>query len=339
MQWVPGSGVRLLGVAFAVLVLGASSFSAAAEMHLFRIATGGPGGTYYPVGNLIARAISQPPDAPPCADVKRCGVPGLVAVAQTANGSVANVKAVGAGRLESGFAQSDVAYWAYSHSGIFQDTEFYPNLRAIAGLYAETVHIVARKGASIHSVRDLAGKHVSLDEPGSGTLVDARLILRAYGLSEADIDPEYIKPTLASERIRSGDLDAFFIVAGFPVTSIRQLAESTDVTLVPIDGKERQRLIKDYRFFSSQSIRAGVYKGVGRTPSIGVRALWVTRSDMDNTLIYDITRALWNGSSRKLLGEGHPKAREIRLDTALDGVAIPLHPGAKRYYEEAGLSP
>ena len=308
-------------------------------MHLFRIATGGPGGTYYPVGNLIAKAISQPPNAPPCTGAQRCGVPGLVAVAQAANGSVANVEAVGAGRLESGFAQSDIAYWAFSHSGVFRSDEFYPNLRAIAGLYAETVHIVARKDASIQSVRDLRGKHVSLDEPGSGTLVDARLILRAYGLSERDLKPEYIKPTLASERIRSGELDAFFIIAGFPVASIQQLARSTDITLVPIDGKERQRLIKDHRFFSTQSILSGVYTGVGRTPSLGVRALWVTRSDMDSGLIYDITRALWNESSRKLLDEGHPKAREIRVETALDGVAIPLHPGAKRYYEEAGLIP
>lgn len=332
---VPRSAVITIASAFAL----ASLLAVAGDLNLFRIGTGGAGGTYYPVGRLIARAVSQPEDGQTCRDPERCGVPGLVAVAQSANGSLANVRAIGSGALESGFSQSDVAYWAYSRTGVFKGTGFYPNLRAIASLYAETIHIVARRDASIHSVADLKGKHVSLDEPGSGTLVDARLVLHAYGLSESDIEPEYIKPNLAAEKIRNGDLDAFFIVAGSPVTSIRKLARSVAINLVPIDGRERAALIDKYHFFSIQYIEPGVYKGIGRVPSIGVRALWVTRSDIDDELVYEITRALWNKSSRQLLDQGHEKASEIRLESALQGVAIPLHPGARRYYKKAGLIP
>lgn len=330
------TGRRLLvGVAF----MAVSSLAAAQDMHVFRIGTGGVGGTYYPLGSLIARAIGQPPDSEPCSDPKRCGVPGLVAVAQSANGSVANIKSVGAGLLESGFAQSDVAHWAFSQTGIFKDTESHSNLRAIAGLYPETIHLVARRESGIRSVADLEGKRVSLDEPGSGTLVDARLVLHAYGLSESDLEPEYIKPDLASERIRAASLDAFFIVAGHPVKSVQRLAESTDIVLIPIDGGERSTLIDQYRFFSEGVIESGVYNAVDETPTVTVHAVWVTRSDIEETLIYNITRALWNDASRRLLDNGHVKGREVKLENALEGLAIPLHPGAERYYGEVGMIP
>ena len=124
-------------------------------------------------------------------------MPGLVAIAQSSNGSVANVDAIRSGELESGFVQSDIAYWAYTGTGIFEGQGKVENLRAIASLYPESIHIVARKGAGIATVRDLKGKRVSLDEPGSGTLVDARIILEAFGLSEADLQAEYIKPSPA----------------------------------------------------------------------------------------------------------------------------------------------
>ncbi len=332
--WVGFSGVVRLVAACLLLAV----WSAVADdMRLFRIGTGGEGGTYYPIGGLIARSISQPPGANSCDDPDLCGVSGLVAVAQTANGSVANVRSVAGGRLESGFAQSDVAHWAFTGRGVFADAAPLDNLRAIAALYPETVHVVARREAGIRSVRDLRGRRVSLDEPGSGTLIDARLVLQAHGLSEADISPEYIKPTLASDKMRRGELDAFFIVAGHPVSSILELASDTAVDIVPIDGQARQRLLDEYPFFTAEVIESGVYPGVGAVPTIGVRATWVTQAQIDEDLVYRITRALWNRASRRLLDQGHAKARSIVLASALDGLAIPLHPGAERYYRERGL--
>jgi TRAP transporter TAXI family solute receptor len=325
--------------AFALLaVLGGTASVQAQEMRFFRIGTGGVAGTYYPIGGLIADIISNPPGARPCDKGGSCGVPGLVAIAQSSNGSVANVDGIRSGELESGFVQSDVAYWAYTGTGIFKGKGKVENLRAIASLYPESIHIVTRKGAGIRSVHDLKGKRVSLDEPGSGTLVDARIILKAFGLSEADIQPQHIKPSSAVSKIRDDQLDAYIIVAGYPTGSVVELASSSvGCGLVPIDGPEVDALLRKYQFFAKDVIPAGVYDGIGETPTISVGAQWVVGAEVDADLVYGITKALWNPTARQLLDHGHAKGQSITLQTALDGIAIPLHPGAARYYREVGL--
>jgi uncharacterized protein len=318
-------------------VLGGAPAASAQEMQFFRIGTGGVAATYYPIGGLIADIISSPPGARPCDKGGSCGVPGLVAIAQSSNGSVANVNAIKSGELESGFAQSDIAYWAYTGTGIFEDQGKIENLRAIANLYPESVHIVARKGAEIASVRDLAGKRVSLDEPGSGTLVDARIILEAFGLSEDDLQAQYIKPSPAVSMTGDARLDAFFIVAGYPTASVVELASGVGADLVPIDGPEVDALLEKYQFFARDLIPAGTYEGIGATPTISVGAQWVVGAEVDEELVYGITKALWHENARMLLDDGHAKGKSITLETALDGIGIPLHPGAERYYREVGL--
>ncbi|RTZ96079.1 MAG: immunogenic protein [Deltaproteobacteria bacterium] len=318
------------------LVFGISPVQAQ-QMKFFRIGTGGTGGTYYPIGGLLAHCISNPPGSRPCDQGGSCGVPGLVAIAQSANGSVANINAIKSGVLESGFSQSDVAYWAYTGTGIFEGKGKVEDLRVIASLYPETIHLVARKGSGIKSVKDLKGKRISMDEPGSGTLVDARIILEAYGLSEKDVKADYIKPTPAIDKIKDNQLDAFFIVAGFPIGSVVELTSSVGANLVPINGPEADALIKKYGFFSKNVIPAGTYEGIGETESIAVGAQWVVSDKVDADLVYGITKALWNKNTRKLLDKGHAKGKAITLETALDGVGIPLHPGAARFYKEAGL--
>lgn len=325
------AGLLVLGFLFG---LGSAS---AQEMTFFRIGTGGTGGTYYPIGGLIAHCISNPPGSRACEEGGSCGVPGLVAIAQSANGSVANINSIKSGVLESGFSQSDVAYWAYTGTGIFEKKGPVKDLRALANLYPETIHLVARKGAGIKSVKDLKGKRVSMDEPGSGTLVDARLILEAYGLSEKDLEVDYIKPNPAIDKIKDNQLDAFFIVAGYPIGSVIELTSSVGGELVPINGPEADAMIEKYGFFAKDLIPADTYEGVGATESLSVGAQLVLSAKVDEQLVYDITKALWNEKSRALLDKGHAKGKSITAETALDGVGIPLHPGAERYYKEAGL--
>ncbi|MGH6945860.1 MAG: TAXI family TRAP transporter solute-binding subunit [Kiloniellales bacterium] len=309
----------------------------AQDMTLFRIGTGGAGGTYYPIGSLIAQALSNPPGSRPCDQGGSCGVANLIGVAQSSNGSVANLEGIAEGLIESGFAQSDVTYWAYSGTGIFEDKKRIDNLRAIANLYPESIHLVARRGSGIRSVADLAGKRVSLDEPGSGTLVDARIILDAYGLSESDIEPQYVKPLLAAERMLSGALDAFFIVAGYPVQSIAQLVETDGCELVPIAGPQAQALLRNHRFFSSDTIPPGTYGSLPAVATLSVNAQWITRAELGEELVYQITKTLWNETTARLLHGGHAKGLKITEENALAGVGVPLHPGAARYYREAGL--
>ncbi len=323
------------GLAAAALLAGAA---AAQEMTFFTIGTGGTGATYYPLGGVIANAVSNPPGSRPCGEGGSCGVPGLVAVAQSSRGSVNNVNGIHSGLFDSGFSQSDVAYWAYTGTGVFDGQEPMEQLRAIAALYPEHIHLVARADAGIDSVDDLAGRRVSLDEPGSGTYVDALIILDAYGLSEQDIEAAYMKPGPAADALRDGQLDAFFIVAGYPTGAVLDLASSADITLVPIAGDPAAQIIEAYGFFSADPIPAGTYDGIDQdTETLALGAQWITSAEQDEALVYEITRALWNDNTRRLLDVGHGKGTAVTLDTALTGIGIPLHPGAARFYREAGL--
>lgn len=320
------------------LGLAAGGVAMAQAPQFFRIGTGGTAGTYYPIGGLIANAISNAPGSRPCEEGGSCGVPGLIATAVSSNGSVANVNAIAGGSLESGFSQSDVATWAQKGTGIWEGREAVESLRMIANLYPESIHLVASADSGIDSVDDLAGKRVSLDEPGSGTLVDARIILEAYGLSEDDIEANFLKPDQAAERMRDGAMDAFFFVGGFPAGAIAELASQADIVLVPIEGDAAQGIIDEYGFFAEDLVPAGTYEGIDTdVPTISVGAQWITNADQPEELIYGITKALWNDNTRRLFDAGHAKGRQITAETALDGVGIPLHPGAERFYREAGV--
>lgn len=326
-------------VAGAALALGLATGGAMAQdMQFFRIGTGGTAGTYYPIGGLLANAISSPPGSRACEEGGSCGVPGLVASALSANGSVANINAIEGGTLESGFAQSDVATWAHSGTGIWEGKPAVEKLRAIANLYPESIHLVASAGSGINSVADLKGKRVSLDEPGSGTLVDARIILEGYGLSEDDVSAEFLKPDQAADRMRDGAMDAFFFVGGYPAGAIAELASQHDVKLVPITCDDAPAICEEYGFFAEDTVPGGTYEGnADDVKTLAVGAQWVTSADQPEELIYGITKALWNDNTRKQLDAGHAKGKSITKETALDGVGIPLHPGAEKFYKEAGL--
>jgi len=237
----------------------------------------------------------------------------------------------------SGFAQSDVAYWAYTGTGTMEGKEPAKNLRTIAALFEEHIHLVALADSGINSVADLAGKRVSLDEPGSGTYVDANLILEANGLSADDLTAEALKGGAASEALRNGKIDAFFVVAGYPTGSLVELASAADIKLVPIAGVGADALTEKYGFFASSDIPAGTYEGVSATTTVAVGAQWYTSAKEDEELIYNITKALWNDETRKLLDVGHAKGKTITPASALNGIGVPLHAGAERFYKEVGL--
>jgi len=327
-------GAAALGAAFSV---GAIATASAQDLQFFTIGTGGTAYTYYPVGGVIANAISNPPGSRPCDSGGSCGVPGLIASAVSSRGSVDNINAIVSGLRNSGFAQSDVAYWAYTGTGTREGKPPATDLRAIAALFPEHIHLVALKDSGINSVADLKGKRVSLDEPGSGTYVDANLILEANGLSSDDVQAEALKGGAASEALRNGKIDAFFVVAGYPTGSLVELASAVPIKLVPIDGAGAQALTSKYGFFAASDIPAGTYAGVDSVTTVAVGAQWLTSAKESDDLIYAITKALWNDKTRKLLDVGHAKGKSITLESALDGIGIPLHPGAERFYREVGL--
>ena len=332
--------IKNLLKSLAVLLVLTSSFIGKAisnELTFFTIGTGGTAYTYYPVGGMIANAISKPPGSRECGKGGSCGVDGLIASAVSSRGSVDNVNAIISGLRNSGFAQSDVAYWAYTGTGTMEGKEPAKDLRTIAALFQEHIHLVALKKSNINSVKDLKGKRVSLDEPGSGTYVDAKLILESNGLSTNDVKAEALKGKAATDALRNGKVDAIFVVAGYPTGAIVELASAVDIKLVPIDGAGAKALTSKYGFFSESPIPSGTYEGVDTVNTVAVGAQWFTSAKEDTDLIYKITKALWNKESRKLMDVGHAKGKTITPDTALSGVGVPLHPGAEKFYKEAGL--
>jgi TRAP transporter TAXI family solute receptor len=198
---------------------------------------------------------------------------------------------------------------------------------------------VVRKGSGIKSVPDLRGRKISLDEPGSGTLVDARLILQAFGLSEKDLQAQYFPAQRVADNLRDGTVDGFFSVSGWPQSSVADLAATVGIELAPIAGPEVDKLLGQFSFFSADEIPDTAYKGVPGVKTVSVHALWVTSAKQSDELIYKVTAALWNPATRKLLDSGHAKGREIRLETATKGLGIPLHAGAEKFYAEQKLVP
>lgn len=303
--------------------------------NMFRIATGTTGGTYYPIGTIIANALSNPPGTRPCDKGGSCGVPGLIAVAQATGGSVENLNLLASGAVEAAMTQADTAWLAYTGAGPFVVKGPFESLRTLGTLYVETIHVVAR--ADFRRIQDLRGLRVSLGEEGSGTLADARLTLLAHGLREADVKAAYLKPATAADRLANGELDAYFIVGGYPVQSIVDLAARASIRLLSIEGAPRRAMLENHRFLVEAAIPDGVYHGVDAVQTIGVGAELAVRADRDPEFIYKIVQALWHERTRALLTEGHPRGASIVAANAVAGVATPLHPGAERYYREVGL--
>jgi TRAP transporter TAXI family solute receptor len=298
--------------------------SGAQAQQFFRIGTGGTAGTYYPIGGMIANAVSQPGK--------------IIVTAQASNGSLANVNGIAGGAMESGFSQSDVATWAQTGKGLFEGKPSIAELRLIANLYPETIHVVVKKGSGIKSIAELKGKRVALDEPGSGTLVNARLVLAAYGLKETDIKPEYIKPNQASDKMKDGALDAFFFVGGAPAGAIAELASSgAGIELLPITGAQADTLRRGNPFFANDSVPAATYKDVAAVNTLSVGAQWVTSAKADTETVYQITKSLYSDATQKALAAGHAKGKLITVKNAVLGAGIPFHPGAERFYKEAGV--
>ncbi len=328
----------LLAVLLAVAAAAAGPVPGAAQdIRFLRIGTGATGGTYFPVGGLIANAVSNPPGSLPCEKGGSCGVPGVIAAAVSTQGSVENVTAVAAGTLDLALTQADIAFNAHFGRGAFAGQAPLTKLRAVAHLYPEAVHLVVRRDGGITSVADLKGKRVSVGEPESGTLVAARMVLDAFGMAESDLTVLYERVGKSGDMLAGGELDAYFMIGGYPMTAIAQLAETTDVGLVHIMGREADGIRRAHPFIGADIIPEGVYKGVGATVTLSVGAQLVVSAEADADLVYGITRALWHDNTRRLLVSSHPQGRQIELHKALDGVAIPLHPGAVRYYEEVGL--
>jgi TRAP transporter TAXI family solute receptor len=310
-----------------------------AETKFFAIATGGTAGTYYPLGGALAQALSSK-------------IEDLEVTAQTGNASVANCNLIRDHEIESAFIQNNVAYWAYTATGVFEGNEPIENLRAIASLYPEVFQLVATKSSGIKSFADLKGKRVSPGDRGSGTESDFRSMVEVLGMSYDDFGSvDYLSLGGAVERMKDGQVDFLIFTGGYPTSGIIDLGTSVDLTYISIPDEERAKLKEALPYVIELVIPAGTYPGQEEdVETLSVVAQWVVDADVSDELVYEITKALWEkgevkkGSSKgqmktgaEIMGEVHAKGKEVTLETALAGNAIPLHAGAEKYYKEIGV--
>ncbi|MGE0701218.1 MAG: TAXI family TRAP transporter solute-binding subunit, partial [Hyphomicrobiaceae bacterium] len=244
------------------------------EMKFFRIGTGGAGGTYFPIGGLLANAISAPPGSTPCDKGGACGVPGLVAIAQTTNASVANCTGVETGQMESGLAAADIVYQAYNGLGTFKDKK-YGKLRVIANLFPEHLHLVLPKGGKLNGIADLKGKRVSVFQAGSGTQVAVLEFLKQFGIEKKDMQTSELNPQQSADRMADGQIDAFFIIGGTPLAAISQLAATKGMEVYSLTDAEIDTFLKALPYYYADPIKAGTYEGQkAEVKSVAVGAQW-----------------------------------------------------------------
>lgn len=285
------------------------------------LATGGTAGTYFPLGGAMAEIWNDE-------------VEGVQANAESTGASVANSRLIADGEAELALIQNDIGYYAYNGEEMFSDGAL-KELAGVATLYPEVIQLVARTDAGIQSVEDLAGKRVAVGASGSGTEANARQILNAFGLTYDDIEEDFLSFSEAANNMKDGHVDAAFVTSGIPTAAIQDIMATTDVVVVPIEGAPVDQLKSDYPFYTEVTIPADAYsKLTSDVNTVAVKAMLVVRADMDEELVYNLTKALFENLDR--LAAAHKRGADISLESATDGMSIPLHPGVQRYYDEQG---
>lgn len=289
------------------------------------IATGGTGGVYYPSGGGYAEVINKYVD-------------GYTAVAEVTGASVENVGLIARGDSDIAFALADTVYQAYTGTGRFAG-EGGPgqlsNLRALLSAYPNAVQIVTLAGSGIESLQDLKGKRVSVGAPGSGTEVSTQTILSANGMSYDDIDEQRLNFNETAAAIRDGQIDAGFWSVGPPTSSILDLATTRDIVVVPLSDEEIANSLEAEPTFARYTLPAESYPGQSEpVNTVGTPNVIVAAAEMDEELAHDFVAALYEHIDEIIAI--HPSAQDTTPEFALEATPIPLHPGALRYFEEAG---
>lgn len=327
MKFKKGIVVLLVLAMMATLVVGCGSSSQSggegqqgqAEKIFLNIATGGTAGTYYPLGGAIMEILNQ-------------NIPGMNASAASTGASVANTNQLNSGEADLAFIQNDIAYYAVNGIEMFEGNKI-ESLRAISTLYPETCQLVTLKKTGINSVADLKGKRVAVGDKGSGVEANARQILNAYGITYDDIKVQYLSFAEAANGLKDGNIDAAFITAGFPTAAIQDISAQHDVKIISLDDAVRDKLIADYPFYTKVTIPVGTYPNQEEdVESVAVKAMLVVTDKMDEELAYQITKAIYSNLDR--MGLAHPVGKTISKDGAKEGMSIPMHPGAEKYFNE-----
>ena len=283
--------------------------------------TGGESGTYYAFGTVLANYCSNN------------GGPTVVAL--SGNGSQANVQALQDGDAQLAFCQSDVMAYAYNGTNLFEETGAVTNFSVLGALYAEQVQIVTCD-PNIKTVADLKGKTVSVGATGSGTYFNAVDILGAYDLSvDSDITAVYQDFADSTDSLKNGKIDAAFVVAGAPTTSITDLSTSKQAYLVSLDAAHVKKLVEASPYYAEATIAADAYGMDSDTTTVAVLAVVIADNNVGEDAAYNFVSSMFAGAEAQ--ADAHAKYAELNLETATSITTVPYHAGAAKYYKEQGI--
>jgi len=311
---------KILCVFVALMLLCAMLLTGCGGSKSLKMATGGTTGTYYAYGGTVSQVLSS----------KLNNVKFDV---QSTGASKANIYLVSDGEADIAIVQNDVMYYAYNGTDLFAG-EKVSGFSAMAGLYAEVCQIVSN--SKITSIEDLRGKRVSVGDVGSGCEFNARQILEAYGMTFNDIEVHNLSFSDSATALKDDKIDAFFCVAGAPTTAIVELATSNAINLLQVDDEHAANLMEKYPFYTQYTIPGNTYKGVTEdVKTVAVVATFIVSEKLEEDLVYQITKALFENAAE--IAAAHPKGAELNPEYAVSSIAIPLHPGAEKYYKEIGV--
>lgn len=300
--------------------------TAAAEETFVTIGTGGQTGVYYVVGQSICKLVNRDTAAS-----------GIKCNAPSTGGSVDNLNAIAAGERQMGTVQSDTQYNAYKGLGSFEG-KANDKLRAVFSTYPEAFTVVARDDSGVKTFDDLKGKRVNIGNPGSGTRTAFEALMKHKGWKNSDFAvASELKSSEMASSLCDNNLDVIAFFAGNPNGAIKEAGASCKVRLVPLSATDIDSLLQLYPYYSKVTIPAGTYEGTSDdVTTIGGPAIVVTSADVPDAAVYAVTKAVFDNLDR--FKKLHPAFEGLKAENMTkDGIAIPLHDGAKKYFVEKGL--
>ncbi len=304
-----------------VLVMSAALTGCAPQKTNLILATGGTSGTYYPFGGSMAQIFNSK-------------IQNMNVTAQATGASVENLKLIGQKEAELAIVQNDMTDYAYNGTEAFKDSKV-ENVRVIANLYPEVIQIVSSADSGIKTLTDIKGKKFSVGAPGSGVEANARQLLDVMGMTYNDFSANYLSFAESADSLKDNHIDGFLFVSGVPNAAIQDTATTSSLNFVSIPDDVIKKLIDKYPFFTEIVIPAGTYKGqTADVKTVAMKATLVAGAEVPEKVIYDLTKALFENQPE--LASAHAKGAELSLESAVNGVSVPFHPGAEKYYKEVG---
>lgn len=319
--------ISVLALATLIAVFAITEPVLAQPRRLVTIASGWVVGVYYPLAGAMSSIAYNAKGL------------NIRATVEASGASVANAQLIGAGDVDFALLQNDIAYYAFNGSTLpaFKGKPV-KNMGGIFTIYPELVHIVATQASGVKSMRDVKGKRVVLGPPGSGTEQNALQTLAIYGIKESDLGKaERIDAGAAADQLKDGRVDVAFFTTGLGSAVILDTFLSGKVVMVPIESVPGEALQKQYLFYTLEKIPANTYKGQERevlTPA--VMAMLVARRNLSEDLVYKFTKAIFDNLPQ--FHSAHAAAKSLTLQSALNGMPVPLHPGAEKFYREKGIA-